>query len=918
MKRILLVLLCLLSAPVMATHIVGGEFELVYKGMSNIAGYRRYTISMVLYFDERNGNPGARDQQVIVRIFRKRDNAIMENAIVLDLYELTDVQYNAPPRCSSGSSLVTDRIFYTYLQNGMQGEYLLREEDYDDPAGYYISWERCCRNYNIDNIFSEDPNSGTGRYAGQTFYMEFPPMIKDGQPFINSAPRLFRPLSDYACRDRLYSVDFGGVDPDGDSLVYSMVIPMNTKSGDALPQGGLPRPGPYPNVDYRSGFSLDNIMSGLPDLNISRTGTLSVVPKIAGLFVFAVLCEEYRDGEKIGEIRRDFQLLVLANCPAATAPVVEGKRRNDASYVKNALNVAFTNQATDAERCIDIRVTDPDAAIQEEKIEILAVAVNFEDDDVDEVLPDIPTATLKNGSAASFSVCFPQCPYKLGIYTLDIVVRNESCGGYLTDTIRVDVNVEPPPNNVPVFNPQVIEKTVQEGGEPFQVTFTGTDADGDNLVLIPPKLAKDFAKYGFSWNITENVAGRVSAAFRWDTECDKYDFSVKRDFDFYYILDDQDVCDVTPDDTLHFKLKRRIDDFHDPVIDYAPDRTMKKITLNEKLYTTLNFNTLISDKDNDKLEVVGVGKGFDLATLGALYPAQTLEGNTSVETTKPFTWWLDCAKIDISKKNKFEFYLIVTDKYNVCDYHLADTLDITLNVLPPDNNKPLLQIAGQSDDLDEEITLGDELVLPIVGTDTDVNPLDMLTIELIDAAGNVTPADFTFTSTPSTSPVTGNFTWKPTCDIYREANIPPDAPLINDYIFKFRLMDNRCFNVKGDTVTLNLKVKDVVNDPADFIPPNIITPHLSPDQNDFFAMVKVDDDGKLVSILPKDNCRGTFVNISVRNRWGREVYYSEDRDFKWYALDEPSGAYFYLLKYTDKEYKGIISVLGGDGSEDNR
>lgn len=914
MKRILLVFACLLAAAsAKASHIVGGEFEWVFKGVHPATGQHRFTLSMILYFDVRFGSPAALDQYVDVRVFRKRDNMIMINQIRMNLAEISRVQYKRPVCATQNGSLVTDRIFYTYMVNGVQAEILLNPGLYDDPEGYYISWERCCRNYNITNIYSEPPDGLGGRYAGQTFYMEFPPLIRNSQPFYNSSPRLFRPLSDYACPDRLYTVDFGGVDPDGDSLVYTMVIPLNTKTGDAIPEPErLPRPGPYPRVNYRSPFSASNIMSGAPDLAISKSGILSVIPTRPGLYVFAVRCDEYRDGQKIGEIRRDFQLLVLSDCPPASPPVVEGKRRNQTEYVRNQLQVAFANNDVGEERCVDIRVSDPDAATQDEDIEILAVAVNFQNENLSEILPEVPRAVLSDGNPQTFAICFPQCPYTPNdVFVVDIIVLNESCGGALMDTIRVEVNAEMPPNATPKWTPSEVNATVTEGGTPFKVTFTGTDADNDELEIIPPPLAADFAKYGLNWTVTDVAPGRVEAELTWNTECDLYDFSVHREFDFIFQLNDIDQCDITPNDTLHFDLKRRIPDFHDPLIEYEPDKPRQKINLSQKLYSTLQFNTLISDEDNDKLEVTGVGKDFDLPLYGGIYPDRTLTGNTSVPTSAPFSWYLNCDKIDLDQKDTFDFYLIVTDKENLCGYYLADTLDIRLKVLPPDNNAPHLTINGESEDVEVSILLGDELNIPLVGTDADVVPRDVLTMELMSASGDILPEGFTFTTEePSQSPITGTLSWKPGCEIFL------NGVYENSYRFKFRVTDDRCFAPKFDTLSMVLTIKDRVAD-DDFLPPNVITPNHSDDLNSFFAMVRLVD-GNLVNILPIDNCSGRFRNIVIMNRWGREVFTSSDRDFRWYAEGEPSGVYYYQLNYTNREYKGLISVLRGGESELNR
>src|SRR5688500_4555677 len=246
MKKIILFLLCLWAFPLAASHIVGGEFEIIY-----ISG-DRYRINLILYFDELNGSVNARDPNVEARIFRKRDNALMLD-LFLPLSSQTPVSYTQPA-CSNGE-IVTTRIMYT-------GTVRLTAQEFSDAQGYYLAWERCCRNYDITNIYSEDPARG-GRYAGQTFYLEFPAVVKNGQPFINSSPRLFPPLNDYACPRRPYYVDFAGTDDDGDSLVYSIVTPLNTKSADALPPPNLkPRPRPYPEVTYRPPFSETNILAG--------------------------------------------------------------------------------------------------------------------------------------------------------------------------------------------------------------------------------------------------------------------------------------------------------------------------------------------------------------------------------------------------------------------------------------------------------------------------------------------------------------------------------------------------------------------------------------------------------------------------------------------------------------------------------
>src|SRR6185369_16207610 len=104
MKKFLCALLLLVVLPVFASHIVGGEFELIH-----ISGYN-YQLNMILYFDDINGNPGALDNTVTVTFYSKRNNAFVGN-VLLNLMSRTAVSYTQPA-CSNGL-LETDRLFYS-------------------------------------------------------------------------------------------------------------------------------------------------------------------------------------------------------------------------------------------------------------------------------------------------------------------------------------------------------------------------------------------------------------------------------------------------------------------------------------------------------------------------------------------------------------------------------------------------------------------------------------------------------------------------------------------------------------------------------------------------------------------------------------------------------------------------------------
>lgn len=898
MKRGLLVVLCILALPVMASHIVGGEFEIVHLNGNS------YRINLILYFDQLNGNPGARDNNITAAIFRKRDDVFMQNVSFSNPTE-TRVDYTQP-ECSNGEIVTSKLVYSTTI--------VLSDSRYNDPDGYYIIWERCCRNYTITNIYSDNPEV-SNRAAGQTFYLAFPPVVKNGQPFINSSPRLFPPLNDYACPRKPYYVDFAGVDDDGDSLVYSLVTPLSTHSSLAIPQL---QPAPYPEVTWRLPFSLENVLNGDPDLEISSDGFLTATPSQQGLFVFAVKCDEYRAGVKIGEVRRDFQMLVVDVCPRAEPPKILGKKLGDPGFTfDDNMQVTFNEGITDSLRCIQVQVSDPDASKQDdnfvENVKIKAIPLGFKDN-VSEVLPEITSATLINGSTISFKICFDECPYVQGPFQVGIVAYDDACSLPLSDTLRVTVNITPPPNKLPYFITADVDESVDEGSIKTW-SIRGADDDGDALVagLIPDGFRLE--DYGMTFTQVKNESGSYEAQLQWNTHCDVVDFAMKTEFNFKVLLDDIDHCSLAQPDIMNFKLKVNLPPNVSPVIDsdLTPNPFERSVTgLKRKINESLTFNVTGIDADRDLIVLDVRGIDFNIDNYNVSFPA--VSGNNVVKSK--FQWNIACDEVDLKKKDEFTFQFIVVDNQNKCHHYKADTLEVTIKLYPPDNETPQLQVSNMNPQMlmvDNAMTteLGQQITLALAGVDQDVSPADLLKLELIKVEGNVEPTGYVFANAEGRGSVHTTFTWNPECNIFE------NDVYQNDYAFTFRVIDDKCFNPKGDTIVVNITIKDIDGEGTEFLPPNFISPN-GDNKNDFFAMVKEEEGtGELVSILPRDNCTGNFENITIYNRWGKAVFESESRDFRWYADGEVSGMYYYYLKYSDKEYKGIIT-LSFDSSHANR
>lgn len=539
--------LLLLFQPAQATHIVGGEFELVH-----ISG-NRYLLSLILYSDDINiEDPAAIDPTATVHIWQKSDHSMIRS-ITLPKVSHTHVPYTNPD-CAI-PQLSTSKVVYS-------AEITLEDTVFTDPQGYYLNYERCCRNGVISNI--QNPGA-----TGQAFYLEFPAVVKDGASFINSSPNLFPPLSDFARLGYPFYFDFSGSDADGDSLVYSLVSPLAGSSspaaGNVLPP---PRPAPYNQVVWSNGYSLENVVPGDPSLFIDQKGIIRVSPRQTGLFVFSVMAEEFRNGEKIGEVRRDFQMLVYDYQGSDHPPVLQVQKTGSESFFQDEIRLTesdFTN--FEDGRCLTLQVSDKDvdaegqAANGLERIEFKVVPVNFSGSSAGSYLSVNSGSVDRRNRLLNLELCLPLCPpVEDGEYIFDVVAYDDACATPLTDTLRVRVETSPGlrnqrPQTSTTLSTSSSEETnvFYELGETISFGVRGTDPDGDRIRLTA--VGDGFAPedYGMSFNAQEGT-GPLQGNFLWETSCLNMNPAVKNYFTIFFITEDEDVCNQASADTVKVNI----------------------------------------------------------------------------------------------------------------------------------------------------------------------------------------------------------------------------------------------------------------------------------------------------------------------------------------------------------------------------
>jgi gliding motility-associated-like protein len=482
-----------------ATHIVGGELSVQYTGQGN-----RYTLSLNLYFDDINGEREAEDTQIFVAVFSKTTNRRI-NYFSLPRIGSSQVAYTNAA-CTS-DRLQTRQIRYS-------AEITLDPNVYNEAGGYYFTWERCCRNETIVNI----NNPGN---QGMVFYLEFPALNRNGNRFINSSPAFATPKGDYVCVNEPFVFDFSATDADGDELRYSLVTPYAGNSElRNTPFGTGPNPGarglfyaaPYRTVTWSSGYNLSNVIGGPVPLQVNAvTGQLTFTANRLGLYVFSVLCEEYRDGVKIGAVQRDFQLLVI-DCPRNNAPVVQVKQQNTLYQEGELMALSYSGQP-----CFEVLVSDADINAS---VQLQVNALNFPASSMS-VSPTQRRLTSINDTLRA-QVCFNECIDHSADepLLLQVVASDNGCPVPKRDTVLVKVYIEPIPSTPPSVETTLANNTATiQIGQSIEFDVKANDADGDNIKLYAVGQGFSLADVGMIFTNSSGV-GSITQPFVWAPSCE--------------------------------------------------------------------------------------------------------------------------------------------------------------------------------------------------------------------------------------------------------------------------------------------------------------------------------------------------------------------------------------------------------------
>jgi gliding motility-associated-like protein len=335
LKKIFAILsLFILPYCLQATHLVGGIIELKWISGSN------YQLTVRVLRDCENGNPVAYfDSPISVGIFEK--NTHIKRA----QFSLNFVRINDDTLKFTGDNCASVATGCTHVGT-YRTNITLPDNVYNSNNGYYLSYQRCCRNDIIENLV----NPGG---ASLTLYAELPNL----RTVKNSTPRYTNNPNTLMCVNNFYTYNMDFVDDDGDELRFSFINPLNGNLDRDNPVSTNATPGPYTNTVWKNGYDNSNPILGSAPLSINPvTGQISCNPNAPGVYVASIRVEEYRFNVKIGEVRLELQYTV-SNCPN-NPPLASIIQVNGQLLMQDTVYIPIPEKA-----CFKIRAIDLDDSV---------------------------------------------------------------------------------------------------------------------------------------------------------------------------------------------------------------------------------------------------------------------------------------------------------------------------------------------------------------------------------------------------------------------------------------------------------------------------------------------------------------------------------------------------------------------------
>lgn len=469
MRRLLVLLALTLGFASNAAHLVGGEITYTCLGSN------QYQVKLRIYRDCFSGG-AAFDNSVNFTVYN------LAGAVVTNPSVPKGPTVSVPAGTGNPCLTTPPNICTEYA------EYVATLTLPPVVGGYTISYQRCCRNSTISNI----TNPGS---RGNTYTVKIPSMDNT----CNSTPAFTTVPPIVLCLGDQLNVDASATDSNGDSLFYEF-CDIYTGGSSGNPSPSTATPPPYTTIPFVAPATPSQPVPGTPALAINpQTGMITGVATTAGQYVVGICVSEYRNGQLLSVVRRDYQFNVT-NCIINTVADMVTQLEDPQLYC-DGRTLTFTPQTTGA----------------------LTYFWNFGD----------TTTTADTSSQAYPTYTFPDT----GTYTVTLIINP---GLVCTDTLKVPFRVMNAPDyrieksGVPCVEVQNY-RFEAKGTAPYDASISWDFGSDANTFGATGKLVT-----GVSWNSSGVYPVRciIQSAYCPDTLWD----TVKV-YDWYYPVT------ATPQDT---------------------------------------------------------------------------------------------------------------------------------------------------------------------------------------------------------------------------------------------------------------------------------------------------------------------------------------------------------------------------------
>lgn len=315
-----------------------------------------------------------------------------------------------------------------------------------------------------------------------------------GQSYCNNSSAFSSLPVPFVCANTPVTYNHGAVDPDGDSLVYSLINPLGNG---------------FNPMTFATNYSVNNPVRTNPANSFSfntQTGQMNFTPAQQEVDVLAIRVDEYRNGVLVGSTIRDIQISVL-NCAISTPvqePITNVQNGNQVDSLK-------VQACPNTPLKFDILCTDP-------ANHNITLSSNITG--TPSALPGATLTQIGTGDTVTARINWTPQPADTGCHNFILIAKNDDCpinGSY----IRV--------YTVCVFNKvQVLTASPTFCGTPVQLTATGgtnytwSPSTGPNAVSNPNSLTPTVSptattKYYFTSDCgTDSVTVNAAPPFTYD------------------------------------------------------------------------------------------------------------------------------------------------------------------------------------------------------------------------------------------------------------------------------------------------------------------------------------------------------------------------------------------------------------------